>query len=271
MIKQVAKSLLPKPIWAFLRSKRIEHLVDSYQHKVREGKYGGHSLRVSIQDPLGEGWYGQDWEFTKELEILRKMRLKKGAKVFDLGAHQSVVAMIFAAEVGAQGKVLAVEANEHNYRVGCENKKINHLEQLEILHGAVAKVAGTVEFSDDLNGTIKNNLTTSQSRSVRAFSIDDLIQKYFLPDLIVLDIEGYEALALEGAAQALSHKIDWYIEVHEPELLNSFGRTVDDVLKPFLNGPYQVFVGSETAPFVPFTASSALLQDRFFMIAHHTA
>lgn len=127
-----------------------------------------------------------------------KDAFKKGAKVFDLGAHQSVVAMIFAAEVGAQGKVLAVEANEHNYRVGCENKKINHLEQLEILHGAVAKVAGTVEFSDDLNGTIKNNLTTSQSRSVRAFSIDDLIQKYFLPDLIVLDIEGYEALALEG-------------------------------------------------------------------------
>lgn len=269
MLKAIAKKLLPKFAWAYLRSKRIDHLVKSYKNKTRTGNYGGHQLTVSIQDPLAEGWYGQDWDASHELEILKKFRLKKGAKVFDLGAHQSVVAMIFAKEVGPSGRVLAIEAIKHNYRVGCENKRVNGLEQLELVHAAVGKERGKIEFSDDLNGAIKNRSTTSQSTQVDAFTIDDLIRDHFKPDLIVMDIEGYEALALEAASSALSEPIDWLIEVHGPQAIGNFGRTVDDVLKPFMNGKYDLYLAGENSKFTPFVANSPLLKERCFLVAHH--
>lgn len=244
-------------------------MVKSFESKTRVGNYGGFRLEVSLQDPLGEGWYGQDWEFSHEQEILKKFSLRPGAKIFDLGAHQSVVAMILAKEVGSSGKVLAIEAFEHNYKVGCDNKNLNNLQQLEVVHAAVGKTTGYVEFSDDLNGAIKNDSTSSRVKKVRSFSIDDLVKNYFLPDLIVMDIEGYEALALEGATETLTKRIDWLIEVHGNEFIGRFDRTVIDVLNPFVKGDYELYIASEGSSFVPYSADDPILQSRFFLMAHH--
>ncbi len=268
MLKAIAKKVLPQPVWAFLRSQRIQQNKNSFQNKIRSGVYCGHKLSVSLEDPLASGWYSQDWKNLKEIDFLKSYRLKTGAKVFDLGAHQSVVAMVIAKEVGPQGHVLAVEANKHNHRVGEKNKELNHLKQLTLIHGAVAEKAGTIDFSDDFNGAVKNKKTTSLSTSVLAFSIDDLIKDHFTPDVIFMDIEGFESHALKGAKNALQGPTDWFIEVHGPERIGRFGGSVEEVISPFLAGDYELFMAPDDGDFIPFDQKSPLLKDRFFLIAH---
>ncbi len=61
---------------------------------------------------MAEGWYDHDWvDVMNEITLLRKSRLKVGARVFDIGAHQAVVALLLSRTVGPTGEVIAVEAD----------------------------------------------------------------------------------------------------------------------------------------------------------------
>ncbi len=267
MIKTLAKKLLPKAAWQVLRSKKIDQMIKTYENEIREGNYGGHELKVSIEDPLSKGWYGNDWGRPKEIEELSQSRLKPGAKVFDLGAHQSVVAMMLVKEVGPEGEVLAIEANKHNFEVSCRNRDLNKLNNLNVVHCAVGASDGEIEMSDDLNGAVKNGGTTTLSTTVKALTINTLIDTYFTPDVIFMDIEGFEVLALPAANKALELQADWFIEVHGPDLIGRFGGTVEEVLNFFSPEKYNISIGTDNVDFHPYQSDSELLKDRFYMIA----
>ncbi|HEY5491738.1 MAG TPA: FkbM family methyltransferase [Gemmatimonadaceae bacterium] len=72
----------------------------------------------------------------------RRGRLGPGARVFDLGAHQGVVALMLAGIVGPEGQVIAVEAVPHNARIATQNATANACRQLVVLHAAVLVAPG---------------------------------------------------------------------------------------------------------------------------------
>ena len=60
---------------------------------------------------MGAGWYDHDWPELPEIALLKQHGLRPGARVFDIGAHQGVVALMLSKTVGPEGFVLAVEAS----------------------------------------------------------------------------------------------------------------------------------------------------------------
>src|SRR6516165_11386925 len=81
----------------------------------------GHEFEGHIADPLARGWYDHDWDRLGEIDMLGANGLRGDCRVFDLGAHQNVVAMMWAKEVGPSGTVISVEASRHNVEVGQRN------------------------------------------------------------------------------------------------------------------------------------------------------
>jgi hypothetical protein len=159
--RTVARSILPEPIYRTMRGRRIQRKIARYRPRVVEHTYAGHSLRLQLRDPLGDGWYDHDWWDTQpELELLKAGRLRPGAIVFDLGAHQGVVALILAREVGHSGVVVAVEAAAHNAAVAEENRVLNGADNVTILHAAGGAETGSLWFSNDLNGRASPRRTT---------------------------------------------------------------------------------------------------------------
>jgi hypothetical protein len=113
-----------------------------YPKAVVKHRFAGVELRVVLADHTACAWYDYDWGVGPEFRRLLQHRLKPGALVFNLGAHQYVVAMILAEAVGKTGKVLALEASAHDAAMGERNRELNGRENLEIVRAAVAEKSG---------------------------------------------------------------------------------------------------------------------------------
>ncbi len=267
MLKQVAKRIIPPRIWSRLRRFKIRNSIANYRPRQVSHQFGGFPLTIQLADPLGEGWYDQDWPELPEIALLRQHALKPGARVFDLGAHQAVVALMLARIVGRQGQVVAVEAESHNVTVARTNRDLNDAGNLDVVHAAVASKPGTVEFFEGLNGSVDPSGGWGRV-SVPARTIDDLAREYGPPDVLFIDVEGYEREALLGATETLTRRPDAYVEIHVGEPLSRFGATPEEVIAFFPEEHYDRFIAADQAPeFVPLSFASPLLKDRFFLIA----
>src|SRR5262245_39799530 len=222
---------MPRWAWARLRTWRNRYLLSHFVPYQTEHTYAGVRLKVHIADPLAKGWYDHNWEALPEIDLLRTDGLRPGARVFDLGAHQAVVAMILAHHVGPTGEVVAVEPLPHNVTVGEINAALNGLVQVKMCGAAVADRPGEVEVCLDLNAQVKNTRTNIGTVRVPAVTIDELAERYGPPDALFIDVEGYECHALRGAARTLARRPPCYVEVHGGCGLELAGGSVEELFR----------------------------------------
>ncbi len=199
MIKTIARAITPRWMWSRLRAWNMRRILDRFQPYVTEHSYAGVRLKVHIADPLAQGWYDQDWVMMPEVELLRQGRLRAGSRVFDMGAHQGVVAMILAHAVGPSGAVLAVEVLPHNARIGAINAQLNGLSNIHYEHAAISDRSGTVDVSLDLNAHVRHSATNITTIPVQAVTVDELSDRFGRPDVLFIDVEGFECHTLRGA------------------------------------------------------------------------
>lgn len=82
---------------------------------------------------------------------------------------------------------------------------------------------------------------------VDTLTVDALTAQYGPPQVVCIDIEGYELHALRGAHNTLArHRPDLFIEVHTGCGLEQFGGSVPAVLAAIPDG-YEVYVAPKTA------------------------
>lgn len=233
---------IPGAVYRPLRRRRIRRTIAAHRAKIVEHSYAGHRLRLALRDPLAQGWYDHEWGPQPELELLRQGRLCPGARVFDLGAHQALVALLLAREVGGDGTVIAVEAEPHNARVAAENRELNAAGNLTVLQAAVSDAPGTLYFSEGLNGAVLPGGRAGKV-AVEAVTIDGLAERFGPPDVVVLDVEGYEGKALEGARATLDARgCDFFVEVHDASTLARAGTSADRVVKHFTDRHFDCLV-----------------------------
>jgi FkbM family methyltransferase len=265
-MKQVLKAMVPKPLWSRLRMLRMQHVLASYERRRVRHNYGGHELELELVDPMGAGWYDRDWPELQEIALLKQHGLRPGARVFDIGAHQCVVAMMLSKTVGPQGFVLAVEASPENYKAGEQNRKLNGIENCTILHAAGAAESGTLVFNRGTNGQVDDGTGEWGQIQVEAYSVDDLAARFGTPDVLFIDVEGFECELLRGARNTLATRPDCFVEVHVNAGLEKFGGSVSEVFRLFPPG-YQFFAAAPDGPFAPLREESHLTADRFFLVA----
>ncbi|KKL69036.1 hypothetical protein LCGC14_2118980 [marine sediment metagenome] len=82
---------------------------------------------------------------------------------------------------------------------------------------------------------------------VPAFTIDSMMPQMGQVDLVVMDIQGAELLALKGAAQAIeSGRVDWW-------LIGTHGRKLHEKVKPLLQGRYELVVDAPSGQITDIT------------------
>jgi hypothetical protein len=98
-------------------------------------------------------------------------------------------------------------------------------------------------------------------------TIDSLTRRYGPPDLLFIDVEGFELQALRGASSTLAvHRPDLFVEAHVGVGLERFG-TIDDLLA-LIPADYEILVApGEGGKFLPLEEGRALLTERCGLVA----
>jgi FkbM family methyltransferase len=246
--------------------------IATYRNRVIQRSYGGYPLTISLEDPVADGWYDHDWPLMPELLRLKHSRLRPGARVFDVGAHQGIVALILARLVGPTGQVVAVEAERHNADVATRNRDLNQASNLEIVHAAGGTTDGSLYFRNGLNGAVASKGHVGLAR-VPAVSIDGLAERYGAPNVVFIDVEGYEHEVLRGATRTLAAgNTDFFVEVHVGYGLESRGGSAASVIEHFDADRYQLLASPpggerEEYEFAALVERPELLGSRFYLLA----
>jgi FkbM family methyltransferase len=224
-------------------------------------QYGGIPLTLKICDRMAKTWYDRDWDELPEVTFLKRRKLRYGAKVFELGAHQAQVALTLATIVGPEGVVVALEASPYNCKIAADNIVLNQVSNVTLLNAAVGERDGKVSFNQGFNGRV------GRGREVECLSIDTLSATYGCPDVVFLDVEGYELKSLSGAEQTLRSQADWFVEVHSGCGLELFGGSAADVVELFKLHGYSLFVQTDEHYKHQFSPLVQIPTRRFFLIA----
>lgn len=184
------------------------------QVTVAGGGLQGASLLLDMQSEK-DYWLG-----TYEMELQQAIQhwAKPGQVVYDLGANIGYVSLLFARTVGAQGRVFAFEPLPANQQRLRQNMELNPGLSIELVPAAAAERSGHAAFalhgSDDM-GRLHAGGASAETIEVETIALDDFAKTHPAPDLVKIDVEGAEVLALEGMQTLLRNaKPVLFIELH---------------------------------------------------------
>ncbi|WP_053076756.1 FkbM family methyltransferase [Caenimonas sp. SL110] len=151
--------------------------------------------------------------YESELQRLLVDSLSAGDVFLDVGANVGFFSLLGATLVGPAGKVVAFEPVSENAQLLLRNLALNKVSNVQLIEAAVADRVGTASFEDGQSPS-QGRLGTG-GRSVPVVTLDGLLASGAIPvpQVIKMDIEGAESLALAGARGLLS--------AHRPKLLLS--------------------------------------------------
>lgn len=143
--------------------------------------------------------------------------LRPAMSVLDLGANIGYYTMLAAAMVGPAGRVAAFEPGPANASLLAASVAANGFRTVTLFPCAVADAAGTVGLQlDDSNGQLTAPEAAGVTR-VQAVSLDGLLGPAYPVDLIKIDIEGAEGLALAG--------MEGLVRARRPLIITEFSPT----------------------------------------------
>jgi len=192
--------------------------------EIAAGNLAGYKFWLDLQTEK-DYWLGT---YEPELQAAVRELVPPAAVVYDVGANIGYITTVLAEAVGDQGCVFAFEALQGNVERLRKNLELNGLEaQVSVYAGAVADSTRPVTFLVHASGGM-GKAAGSAGRvepyqaevTVPGLALDDFVfaQGNPSPQVLKMDIEGGEVLALPGMARILKENPPlMLLELHGPE------------------------------------------------------
>lgn len=186
---------------------------------IRSG-YAKDMLWVRRRRYINSMWVG-DYEEPMQQAIASQLR--PGCTFYDIGANAGFFSLMAWKCIGPTGKVVSVDPDRANQEHMQELKKINKLDNWQLIQegvdGQIGKLVFEYHFEGDSGGRLTgrqrfegDNPTHKHQYEVPTTTFDALFERRGKPDVIKLDIEGSEYEAFKTGAEEMMSK-------HRPTLI----------------------------------------------------
>jgi len=202
--------------------------------KIAAGILRGLTMALDLQSEK-DYWLGT---YEPDLQAAASHFIKPGMVVYDVGANIGYISLMAARQAGESGRVFSFEALPANITRLKQNVALNDFQkQIRVVHAAVVDKAGEVAFFTHTSGAMGKAQGSAgrdeqytQTIKVTGIALDDFVfqQGNPPPEVIKMDIEGGEGMALTGMPRLLKEaRPALLIELHGQEA----ARQVWDCLK----------------------------------------
>jgi FkbM family methyltransferase len=192
--------------------------------QVAAGTLKGYQVQLNLKAEKSR-WLGT---YEPELQATLVEFLRPGQVIYDVGANIGYVTLMFAHHTGATGQVFAFEALPVNVERIRKNLALNAIKNVGVISGAVLDKAGDVTFyvhesvgmGKAAGSAGRHEAQYKAEITVPGLSLDEFVyqQGNPAPDVVKMDIEGGEVLALPGMKRLLNeHHPLMLLELHGPE------------------------------------------------------
>lgn len=191
---------------------------------VSGGVLSGMRLRLDLQLEK-DYWLGT---YEMDLQLAIDQHVQPGWVAYDVGANIGYISLILARSVGSGGQVHAFEALPTNLDRLRQNLEINSIgDRVKVNALAVTGKTGLVNFligpsgaTGKVSGSAGRDEIHQGSIQVMGIALDDYVftDGNPIPQVVKMDIEGGETLALVGMARLLGEfRPLTFLELHGPD------------------------------------------------------
>jgi FkbM family methyltransferase len=176
--------------------------------------------------------------------MLNSNLIKKGDVILEIGANIGYYALIESKLVGESGKVYAVEPVSDNLRNLRKNVGLNRCKNIEFFHLAMGDFNGTStiyvsdrpNWSSMLKGKTPGKIISTET--VPISTVDEFLRDKATPNLIRMDVEGYEYNIIRGMKETLKKDVKVLIEFHE---FNLTKEQIEEFFETFRQHGYGIY------------------------------
>jgi FkbM family methyltransferase len=177
--------------------------------RVRGGVNRGYRWRVGAS--THGCWLGT---YERDKQALVERLLQPDMVAFDVGANAGFYTLAFSRRARI---VVAFEPFAENVQNLLHHVRVNRLTNVSIVEAAVAAGPGLAAFEIAAHNAM-GRLAGSGDYLVPTVSLDSMVPRFGIPDVVKMDIEGAEVQALEGAQSILrAGRTTWILSTHGPE------------------------------------------------------
>ena len=218
-------------------------------------KFAGRSVRFVTDDEYSKRWYYRNRlkrtyrGYNEPSLTLFVERLSSSRRCFlDVGAHLGYFSILFASVPG--NEALAIELDPSNYRAlvrAIKGQPDQISRRINSSNVGIFDSQSAIELPRERELDSSHQIEVcaapqGDSVSVELVTIDELLRRTsFCPDLVKIDIEGFEVHALRGATELLQKtRPMMLIEVH-PKRIERIGESVSELFAITEAAGYQHF------------------------------
>lgn len=189
-------------------------------------------------------------DFDPTLLPLTRRFVREGMNVWDIGANVGVFTFAAAGLVGAKGSVTAIEADTwcvDLLRRSSRMRQTSAVGRVTVIPVAVSDRIGVASFEVSQRARAVNHLAQTdgsvfagaprETQSVPTLTLDTLRDSAPRPDVVKIDIEGAEKLALAGATALLREDRPVLIMEAEDDVMTELVAMLDEVGYAFETPP----------------------------------
>jgi FkbM family methyltransferase len=190
-------------------------------------------------------WLAYTGEWDPEDASALQSLLRPGMTMVDIGAHVGYFALLAARAVGPGGRVVAIEADPDNFALLAANARRTAPGVLEAVHAAAWSTTGMIELTRAADGNSGDARLYHHAGSVRAVGVpavrvDDVLGPRDQVDVVLLDTQGTEQMAMEGMRETIGRCRPRILAEFWPHGIREFGRDPSETLAIYREYGYRI-------------------------------